>query len=178
MTMVCKYNYYNFRHYHRPVLYKNVLETGFCLRLRVEPTQMGPIERASLWFRTTTTTTSWGWSWITTDGKPVSLSWFWVIIWNPWPNFFLCDDCTFLDVEQPLWRKDGSVIYWYNCFWALPEQSPSRPSPAELRAVFYYLLRLPNLEAQVPIFISHRNRATQFYLRALGSFLSPTAEVF
>jgi hypothetical protein len=22
----------------------------------------------------------------------------------------------------PLWREDGSVIYSYNCFWALPEQ--------------------------------------------------------
>jgi hypothetical protein len=31
--------------------YKHILETGFCLRLQVKPTQLGPIDRASpyLW---------------------------------------------------------------------------------------------------------------------------------
>jgi hypothetical protein len=39
---------------HRPVLYKtyNVSETGFCLRLQVEPIQLGPIDRASPCLRT------------------------------------------------------------------------------------------------------------------------------
>jgi hypothetical protein len=30
----------------------NVSETGFCLRLQVEPTQLGPIDRASPYLRT------------------------------------------------------------------------------------------------------------------------------
>jgi hypothetical protein len=35
--------------FHRPVfiLKHNVSETGFCLRLQVEPTQLGPIDRIS-----------------------------------------------------------------------------------------------------------------------------------
>jgi hypothetical protein len=46
----------------------------------------------------------------------------------------------FLDVERPLWREDGSLIYSYNCFWSLPEQSLSCSSPAELTAIFYCLI--------------------------------------
>jgi hypothetical protein len=38
-----------------------------------------------------------------------------------------------------LWLEDGSVIYLYNCFWALPEQSLSGPSPAELTTIIYCL---------------------------------------
>jgi hypothetical protein len=43
-------------------------------------------------------------------------------------------------------------------------------SPAELTAIFYCLIwDSPNLEGQVPIFISPRNRVAQLYPRALGS---------
>jgi hypothetical protein len=45
---------------------------------------------------------------------------------------FLSDNCRFLDLGHPLWREDGSVIYSYNKFWALPEQSLLGPSLAEL----------------------------------------------
>jgi hypothetical protein len=62
----------------------------------------------------------------------------------------------------------------YNCFWALPEQSLLGRSPAELTALFYCLIwDSPNLEGQVPVFISLRNRVAQLYPRALGSLLSP-----
>jgi hypothetical protein len=58
----------------------------------------------------------------------------------------------------------------YNCFWALPEQSLLCRSPAELTAIFYSLIwDSPNLEGQVPVFISPRNRVAQLYPRALGS---------
>jgi hypothetical protein len=58
----------------------------------------------------------------------------------------------------------------YNCFWALPEQSLSGRSPAELTAIFYCpIWDFPNLEGQVPIFISPRNRVAQLYPWALGS---------
>jgi hypothetical protein len=58
----------------------------------------------------------------------------------------------------------------YNCFWALPEQSLSGLSPAELTTIFYCLIwESPNLEDQVPVFISPRNRVAQLYPRALGS---------
>jgi hypothetical protein len=64
-------------------------------------------------------------------------------IWVPWPDFFyFSDDCGFLDIEYLLWREDGSVIYLYNCFWDLPEQSLFGQSPAELTAILSHL-RLP-----------------------------------
>jgi hypothetical protein len=58
----------------------------------------------------------------------------------------------------------------YNCFWALPELSLLGRSPVELKAIFYCLIwDSPNLEVQVPIFVSPRNRVVQIYPRALGS---------
>jgi hypothetical protein len=49
-----------------------------------------------------------------------------------------------------------------NWFWALPEQSPLGRSPVELTAIFYYIIwNSLNLEGQVPIFISPRNRVAQ-----------------
>jgi hypothetical protein len=49
----------------------------------------------------------------------------------------------------------------YNCFWA---------SPAELTAIFYCLIwDSPNLEGQVPVFISPKNKVVQLYPRALRS---------
>jgi hypothetical protein len=60
----------------------------------------------------------------------------------------------------------------YNCFWALPEQSHLGQSPAELTAIFYCLIwDYPNLEDQVPVFISPRNRLA--HPLALGCLLSP-----
>jgi hypothetical protein len=51
----------------------------------------------------------------------------------------------------------------YNCFWALAQQSLLRRSPAELTAIFYCLIwDSPNLEGQVPVFISPRNRVSSF----------------
>jgi hypothetical protein len=71
---------------------------------------------------------------------------------------------------RPLWRENGSVIYLYNCFWTLPEQSHLSRSPTELTAIFYCLIwDSPNLEGQVPVFISPRNRVAQIYPRALCS---------
>jgi hypothetical protein len=58
----------------------------------------------------------------------------------------------------------------FNCFWALPEQSLLGRSPAELTAIFYCLISdSPNVQGQVPVFISPRNRVAQLYPRALGS---------
>jgi hypothetical protein len=49
---------------HRPVFYlkHHVSEAGFCLRLKVEPTQISPAERAILCLRTETETYSFSWA--------------------------------------------------------------------------------------------------------------------
>jgi hypothetical protein len=42
-------------------------------------------------------------------------------------NYFLPSDCyRFPHMGRPLWRKDESVVYSYNCFWALPVHSLRR----------------------------------------------------
>jgi hypothetical protein len=86
-----------------------------------------------------------------TDGQSSSLSGCRAPIWRAWPDFcFLSESCWFLDVGRPLWRGDGSIIYLYNCFWDLPEQSPSDPNPAELTTIFYCLIwDSSNLEGHV-----------------------------
>jgi hypothetical protein len=49
-------------------------------------------------------------------------------------------------------------------------QSLNAPSRAELETILYCLIwDSPNLEGQVPVFISPRNRVAQLYPRALGS---------
>jgi hypothetical protein len=68
-------------------------------------------------------------------------------------------------VGHPVWWEDRSVIYSYNSFWALPEQSLSGPSPAGLVTIFYCLIW-----GQVPVFIFPRNRVAQLYPWTLGSF--------
>jgi hypothetical protein len=85
------------------------------------------------------------------DGQSVSLSWCRALIWSSWPHFcFLFDNWGFLDVGHPVWRKDGSVIYSYNWFWAWPEQSFSGPSWAELTTIFYCpIWYSPSLKGQV-----------------------------
>jgi hypothetical protein len=52
-NFLVSYNYHNMDIIHRPVFYlkHNVLETGFCLRLKVEPTELSQIDRASLYLR-------------------------------------------------------------------------------------------------------------------------------
>jgi hypothetical protein len=64
------------------------------------------------------------------------------------------------------------------CFIELhAEKSYRQPfsdlSPMGLTSIFYclYFLDSPNLEGQVPVFISPRNRVAQLYPRALGYIL-------
>jgi hypothetical protein len=78
--------------------------------------------------------------------------------------------CGFLEVGRPLWREDGSVIY-YCCCWASPAQSLSGLSLAGLNTLFHCssFLDSPILEDQVPVFISLRNRVAQLYPQELGS---------
>jgi hypothetical protein len=80
----------------------------------------------------------------------------------------LSDSCGFVDVGRSFWRENGSAVY--NCCWASPAQSFLGPSPAGLMTIFYCLRfeTPPNLEGQVPVFISPRNRVAQLYPQALG----------
>jgi hypothetical protein len=62
-------------------------------------------------------------------------------------------------------------LLFTNCCWASPAQSFLGPSPAGLMTYLLSQIRdSPNLEGQVPVFISSRNRVAQLYPQALASF--------
>jgi hypothetical protein len=106
---------------------------------------------------------------VTTDSQSASLSWCQAPIWSPWPDIFSVWRLRVSCCEAPSLTRGRVCNLLCNCFWALPEQSLLSPSPAELTAIFYSLIwDSPNLEGQVPVFISPRNRVAQLYPRALG----------
>jgi hypothetical protein len=74
---------------------------------------------------------------ITTDGQPASLSWSKAPIWGLRPDiYYLCDSYGLVLVGCPLWRE---VAVFCMCFWPLPAQSFSGPSPLGLEIRFYSL---------------------------------------
>jgi hypothetical protein len=75
--------------------------------------------------------------------------------------FLFSENWGFLELGHSLWQDDGPVIYSYNCFWALPEESLSGPSPVYFTTIFYCLIRDP------PKFVSH----------APSTFISPRNKV-
>jgi hypothetical protein len=101
-----------------------------------------------------------------------------------WPDFcFLSDNYGFLDMGHPLWQEDGSVIYSYNYFWALPEQSLLGQSPAELMTIFYLLshFRLPRFGGPGPcIYIPQEEGGLVIPLDTVSPLTTrrATAEVF
>jgi hypothetical protein len=83
--------------------------------------------------------------------------------------FNFLDSYGFVVVRRPLWREVGSVVFSF-CS-ASPAQPFSGLSFTRLMSIFYCLCfwESPNLEGQVPVFISARNKVSQLYSRALGS---------
>jgi hypothetical protein len=68
-------------------------------------------------------------------------------------------DYRLLAVGRSIWQEDGSVIYSYNCFWALPGTRDH---------ILLSQLRLPQPGGQIPVFMSPRNRVFQLHPRTLG----------
>jgi hypothetical protein len=76
-------------------------------------------------------------------------------------GILLPESCSLVSVGCPLWQEDGSAICSAITQWSEPCRICNRTLLSHLR--------LPNLEGQVPVFISPRNRAAQLYPWALGS---------
>jgi hypothetical protein len=70
------------------------------------------------------------------------------------------------------WRQAPWVVY--NCCWPSPAQPFLDPNSAGLVAIFYcFRFQTPNLDGQVPVFISPRNGVAQLHPQALGSLVVP-----
>jgi hypothetical protein len=106
-------------------------------------------------------------SYFTTDGQSASMCWYRAPLWDLRP------DITF--------SRNVAVWNLRSCFYGAPSLTRGRvcnlqcnhPSRAEPVTILYCLIwDSPNLEGQVPIFISPRNRVAQLYPLALGWTLS------
>jgi hypothetical protein len=77
------------------------------------------------------------------------------------PSIFLYTDMKFLLI----------AVYVYDCCWPSSPQSFSGQTPIALMTIFYCLrFDTPrNLEGQVSVFVSPRNRVARLYPQALGS---------
>jgi hypothetical protein len=64
--------------------------------------------------------------------------------------------------QSDIWRENANVIHSYNLL------SLSGPSPAELMTSYCLIWDSPNLEGQVPVFISPRNTVAQWYPPGTG----------
>jgi hypothetical protein len=61
------------------------------------------------------------------------------------------ESCCLVCVGRPLWLEDGSVIYSYNCFWALPVQSLSDSRSAEVTISYCPIWDSSKLEVEVEV---------------------------
>jgi hypothetical protein len=73
----------------------------------------------------------------------------------------LSDNYLLLHAGRPLWWEDGPVVCSAITHWSESRRTHNH--------ILVSHLRLPNLECQVPIFISPMNKVSQIYPRALGS---------
>jgi hypothetical protein len=100
------------------------------------------------------------------DWQSVSMSWYRELLWDLRPDIISCRNVTVWNLRSiiwglPLWWEDGSAICSVITQWS----ESLRPV-----IIFYCLIwDSPNLEGQVPVFISPRNRVVQLYPRAVGS---------
>jgi hypothetical protein len=115
---------------------------------------------------------SWSWSYFTIDSRPVCLGvrhasgtrdQFFFLLQILFSQLPVCYYVT------PTLTRGRVCNLLYNCFWALPVQSLLGLSPIETAILYCLIWDSPNLEGQVAVFISSRNRVAQLYSRALCS---------
>jgi hypothetical protein len=102
-------------------------------------------------------------SYITTDGQSASLSWYQAPIWGLWPNVYYCQTI------EGFWYGAPSLTRGQVCLLQ-----------CTMFNIQYILLSQswdsPNLEDQVPVFISPRKRVARLYPQALDISSQISAE--
>jgi hypothetical protein len=84
-------------------------------------------------------------------------------------SWLLSDSCVFVDVGRPLRREDGSVSLQLLLAVASAVILGSESLGTHDRILLFQIQDSINLEGQILIFISFRNRVAQLYPQALGS---------
>jgi hypothetical protein len=105
-------------------------------------------------------------SYFMTDGQSVGMSWYRALLWDLWPDITSCQNVAVWNLRSFLWGalSDERTGLQFTV------QSLNGPSRVEPVTILYCLIwDLANLEGQVPIFISPRNKVAQLYPWAVGS---------
>jgi hypothetical protein len=107
----------------------------------------------------------WGEVRLLSGWRSVSISWYRALLWDLRSDITSCRNVAVwiygVSVGRPLWGEDRSAI----CS-VITQRSESRKTVTILYCLIW---KSPNLEGQVPVFISPRNREPQLHPRTLGS---------
>jgi hypothetical protein len=123
------------------------------------------------WARVGKEVKPWTWfksSYIATEGQSASLSWCQAPIWDPRPNVLL--SLIIFKQLRICWCEAPSLARSREClvFAGRRQCSLSQAWQDSWAYFIAYFWDFPNLEGQVPVFISPKKRVTQLYPRALG----------
>jgi hypothetical protein len=104
---------------------------------------------------------------ITTHGQSASLSWYQAPIWGLWTDFYDCQTIAGLLIWGALSDERTGLSFTIAVFAsAVILRSESRGAHAHI--LLSQIWNSPNLEDQVPVFISPRNGVARLYPQALG----------
>jgi hypothetical protein len=107
-------------------------------------------------------------SYITTDGQSASLSWYQDPIWGLWPDFYYCQTTAGLLIWGALSEERTDLSFIIAAVFASAVILRSESRGAHDLILLSQIWDSPNLEDQVPVFISPRNGVARLYPQALG----------
>jgi hypothetical protein len=108
-------------------------------------------------------------SYVTTDGESASLSWNKASVWVLRPDLYYYQSVASLLMWEALSDQRTGLSFTIAAGLRQHNHSQVRVPRGSWPQFTVSDSRLPNLEDQVPVFISHRNRLAQLYPQALGS---------
>jgi hypothetical protein len=107
-------------------------------------------------------------SYITTDSQSAGLSWYQAPIWGLWPDFYYWQTIAGLLIWGALSDEVTNLLFTIAAVFASAVILRSESCGAHDHILLSQIWDSPNLEDQVHVFISHRNRVAQLYPQALG----------
>jgi hypothetical protein len=106
-------------------------------------------------------------SYVTTDGQSASLSWYQAPIWGLWPDFYYCWTLAGLLIWDALSDERTGLSITIAAVFAKAVILRSESRGAHDHILLSQICDSPNLEGQVPVFISPRNTVARLYPQAL-----------
>jgi hypothetical protein len=108
---------------------------------------------------------------ITTDGQSASLSWYQAPFWGLWPDFYYCQTLTCLLIWGALSDERTGLSFTIAAVFTSAVLLRVESRGAHDHILLPQIWHSPNLEDQVSVFLSPRNRVARLYHQALGIYL-------